>query len=146
MSQEPLAEELVELIFQLSHKPDLEHTQLVTRGEGALLTYLALNHNGATSGELRDALDVGSGRVANALKNLEAKQLVTRTRSATDGRVVRVYLTPRGQELILERYHRLLSRMEGLIQALGEEDSRELLRLTRRIIALSAGRHHPSAS
>ena len=146
MSQESLSEELVQMIIQLSHKPDLEHTQLVTRGEGALLAYLALDHNGATSGELRGALEVGSGRVANALKNLETKQLITRTRSATDGRVVRVYLTPLGKDLILARYHRLLSRMEELVQLLGEEDSRELLRLTRKIIALSAGRHHPSAS
>lgn len=134
MDQRKEAEELLQLLTQLSHHPEMESTEQLARGEGALLKYLAMRHNGATAGELRDFLTVGSGRVANALKNLEAKGLIVRTPSDSDGRVVQVYLTQAGRDYILDRYNRLVNWTIRLMQELGEEDSREALRLFRKLL------------
>lgn len=134
MDRQSQAEELIQLLIQLAHHLEHENAEQVTRGEGALLTYLALRHNGATAGELRNALDVGSGRIANALKSLEAKGLIVRTPSTTDGRVVQVFLTPRGREHILERYHLLIQRTNRLLEELGEEDSVNFLYLIKKLL------------
>lgn len=134
MDQKRDAEELLHVLTLLTHHPELESPEQLARGEGALLRYLALRHDGATAGELRDAMGVGSGRVANALKSLEAKRLITRSPSEEDGRVVLVYLTQAGRAFIMERYRRLLGWTTLLMEELGEEDSREVLRLAHRLL------------
>lgn len=134
MDQKREAEELLQVLTQLTHHPELESPEQLARGEGALLRYLALRHDGATAGELRDAMGVGSGRVANALKSLEAKGLITRSPSEEDGRVVLVYLTQAGRAYIMERYRRLLGWTTMLMEELGEEDSQEVLRLAHRLL------------
>ena len=134
MDQKREAEELLQVLTQLTHHPELESPEQLARGEGALLRYLALRHDGATAGELRDAMGVGSGRVANALTSLAAKALITRSPSEEDGRVVLVYLTQAGRAYIMERYRRLLGWTTMLMEELGEEDSREVLRLAHRLL------------
>lgn len=134
MDQKSEAEELLQVLTKLNHHPELESPEQLARGEGALLRYLALRHDGATAGELRDAMSVGSGRVANALKSLEAKGLITRSPSETDGRVVQVHLTQAGRDYIMERYQRLLRWTTLLMEELGEQDSKEVLRLAHRLL------------
>lgn len=134
MDQKREAEELLQVLTKLTHHPELESPEQLARGEGALLRYLALRHDGATAGELRDAMSVGSGRVANALKSLEAKGLITRSPSETDGRVVQVHLTQAGRDYIMERYQRLLRWTTLLMEELGEQDSKEVLRLAHRLL------------
>ncbi|MCD7753867.1 MAG: winged helix DNA-binding protein [Clostridiales bacterium] len=97
MDAQAQAEELIQLVTQSMHGMAQERAEQVTRGEGAMLRYLATQHDGATAGELREALEVGSGRVSNALKNLEGKGMIMRVSSARDGRVVQVYLTEQGE-------------------------------------------------
>ena len=78
MDQKSEAEELLRALTQLTHHPELEPTEQLARGEGALLWYLAKGHDGATAGAMREVLADGSGRVANVPKSLEAKELITR--------------------------------------------------------------------
>lgn len=137
MDAQAQAEELLQLVTQSMHGMAQERAEQVTRGEGALLRYLATQHDGATAGELREALEAGSGRVSNALKNLEGKGMIMRVSSARDGRVVQVYLTERGRAAITARYQRLLRQVSELLEDVGEKDTAELLRLTRKVIDLS---------
>lgn len=134
MKSQTSAEELIDLLIQLTHIPAHDNAEQVARGEGALLAHLALRHNGASAGELRTALDVGSSRVANALKSLESKGLVTRSNSETDGRVVKVFLTPLGRKYILSRYQLLCQQADRVVEAMGEADTAEFLRLSRKLV------------
>ena len=138
MTRQAEAEELIRLMRELNHLSEHEDTKLTTRGEGALLAHLARQHNGATAGELRQALEVGSSRVANALKHLESQELIRRVPSEEDGRVVQVFLTQKGLDYINERYHRLLHRVNLVLDEMGETDSAEFLRLTRKLIQAMA--------
>lgn len=138
MPRQTEAEELIRLMRELGQLSEHEDTKLTTRGGSALLTHLALGHNGATAGELRQALEVGSSRVANALKHLEAQGLIHRAASEEDGRVVQVFLTQKGRDFITKRYQRLLHRVNLVLDELGEEDSAEYLRLTRKLIQAMA--------
>jgi MarR family transcriptional regulator, organic hydroperoxide resistance regulator len=134
MPTQSSAEELIDLLIQLTHIPAHDNAEQVARGEGALLAHLALRHDGASAGELRTALDVGSSRVANALKNLEAKGLITRENSEEDGRVVQVFLTPLGRQYILSRYQQLRQQAGRVVEAMGEDDTAEFLRLSRKLV------------
>lgn len=134
MKSQTSAEELIDLLIQLTHIPAHDNAEQVARGEGALLAHLALRHNGASAGELRTALDVGSSRVANALKSLESKGLVTRSNSENDGRVVQVFLTPLGRKYILSRYQLLCQQADRVVEAMGETDTAEFLRLSRKLV------------
>lgn len=138
MPRQTEAEELIRLMRELGQLSEHEDTKLTTRGEGALLTPRALGHNGATAGELRQALEVGSSRVANALKHLEAQGLIHRAASEEDGRVVQVFLTQKGRDFITKRYQRLLHRVNLVLDEMGAEDSAEYLRLTRKLIQAMA--------
>ena len=73
MPRQTEAEELIRLMRELGQLSEHEDTKLTTRGESALLTHLALGHNGATAGELRQALEVGSSRVNLVLDELGEK-------------------------------------------------------------------------
>lgn len=137
MDQKSEAEELLRALTQLTHHPELEPTEQLARGEGALLWYLAKGHDGATAGALREVLAVGSGRVANVLKSLEAKELITRVPSDADGRVVQVYLTHAGRNYILERHNHLVNWTMRLMEELGEEDSRQTLHMLRKLLQAS---------
>ncbi len=135
MDNQVAAAELVHFMFLHAHQPAIETASQVARGEGALLSYLVLHHDGATPGELREALFVGSGRIANALKHLETKQLIVRKPSEEDRRVVRVFLTPAGQAYIKEKYHRLIGHLTSAFASLNDEDVADLLRVARKLSA-----------
>ena len=76
--------------------------------------------------------------MASALKHLEALGLIHRAASEEDGRVVQVFLTQKGRDFITKRYQRLLHRVNLVLDELGEEDSAEYLRLTRKLIQAMA--------
>ena len=52
--------------------------------------------------------------------------------------MVQVFLTQKGRDFITKRYQRLLHRVNLVLDELGEEDSAEYLRLTRKLIQAMA--------
>ena len=132
-------EQLIQYMAQI-HSPVLNTADRLAHGEGALLIYLAFRHDGATAGELRSWLDVGSGRVANALKSLEGKELIRRVHADRDGRVVAGCITEAGRELSQGRYSRVREELGGLLRELGPADSRELVRITGRLFDIIQNR------
>lgn len=130
-------DELIELIARLLQRPVYKEAIDLSRGEGGILMYLCIDHDGATSGELREQLEVGSGRIANALKDLEAKGLVRRSCSDSDKRKVIVNITDKGRRIMEERHRTLQYRTEALLRQMGEKDTEEFLRLLNRALELS---------
>lgn len=134
MAQQTQAEDLICVLRELHQLSEHEDTKLTTRGESALLTHLALYHDGATAGELRRTLEVGSSRIANALKHLESRQFVRRCPSEKDGRVVQVYITPQGRNYIIDRYQQLLRRVNLVLDELGEAETIQLLQSVHKLL------------
>lgn len=127
----------VSLWGRMMHRPVNYHIEKTYIGEGRILLYLCLKHNGATAGELKKELEVGASRIANALKNLEAKGLVTREISQEDKRQVLVYITEEGKEVLKERNDQLMTNTIQLLRQLGEEDTKEFLRLMEKVLTIS---------
>ena len=83
-------------------------------------------------GELADHTMVTSGAMTKRLDRLAAAGLVSRRRSADDGRVRIVALTPAGRDLIDRAFDDHMANEHRLIAALPKADRRELEEILRR--------------
>ena len=66
----------------------------------ATASYLASASDGVSQQDVANQLSMDKMMVSSVVKTLEARALVTRTRSATDGRAFRMVLTRMGRDLL----------------------------------------------
>lgn len=102
------------------------------RGETAVLMALFRAEGALSPSELGRRTHVSSARVANILRSLEEKGLVTRSHDTTDRRQVAVALTKQGRAEATGIRASRTSAIEDYLRELGEKDSSELLRIARR--------------
>jgi DNA-binding MarR family transcriptional regulator len=67
-------------------------------GQNIILEVL-WQHDGVTPGEIARRLDLATPTVVNAATRMEDAGLVVRERDTADGRLVRLYLTPRARSV-----------------------------------------------
>lgn len=84
-----------------------------------------------TPARLMRASMVTSGAISQRLDRLEARGLVARRPCATDGRVVEVWLTPRGRALVDRALPDHVATMERLLAGLTTEEREQLSSLLR---------------
>jgi len=88
-----------------------------------------------TAASLARDLNTDTGAMTRMLDRLEAKGLLTRTRSATDRRVVELTLTDQGRELTTLIPHHLAAVYNNHLAGFSNEEFIELKQFLRRIIA-----------
>lgn len=131
--------EAIQLINQLQKalRVMVEHMGSCSKGTNAILFYLHGIHDGATSGELKEHFHIGSGGIANALKDLEEKGYIVRKNGENDKRVVSVYITDSGRALAKKSYEDMKDNLKLLLETIGEEDSKALFRILEKAIELN---------
>ena len=77
-------------------------------------------------------LELSTARIAAMLNNLERKGAITRARDKADRRRVVVRLTAQGREEVQTSYDAAVVCLAEVYRRMGEEDTRELLRLSDR--------------
>lgn len=128
-----ISEELYAAVANLGRDREQKIVTASASGEEGLLHYLAYKHGGVYSGVLKDQLGVGSGRMADILRRLEEKELIVRSEDTEDSRRVVVHITELGRERAVSMNQRVLAWYGRLHEYLGEEDSRELIRLLKKL-------------
>ena len=137
MDCEVLAEMLVdqtELLFR--HGPH----KLIgknARGECFVLRCLARSKAPLLPSDLSEQSHASTARIAVVLNTLEKKGLISRAIDPTDRRSILVSLTNVGQEYVAVVRTQLREDMKHLLEELGEQDAREYLRITKRILQIS---------
>ncbi len=116
-------------------RPKLKQSSIdgLTRSEYELLVMLVMNFDGdkkaLTVTEISSLLQITPAGVTHLINPLEETGYIERLQDPNDRRIVRIGLTKKGvqvaEALILEVQEQLI----GLIDYLGEEDSRTLIRL-----------------
>ena len=131
--------EAIQLINQLQKalRVMVEHMGSCSKGTNAILFDLHGIHDGATSGELKEYFHIGSGGIANALKDLEEKGYIVRKNGENDKRVVSVYITDSGRALAKKSYEDMKDNLKLLLETIGEEDSKALFRILEKAIELN---------
>ena len=137
MDCEVLAEMLVdqtELLFR--HGPH----KLIgknARGECFVLRCLERSKDPLLPRDLSEQSHASTARIAVVLNTLEKKGLISRAIDPTDRRRILVSLTNVGQEYVAVVRTQLREDMKHLLEELGEQDAREYLRITKRILQIS---------
>ena len=129
--------ELARELFTLTHPMRLHQggrrEAIDMRGEPTVLVSLSHHPEGMTAGELADAALVSTARMAALVNGLEERGLVTRTKDDRDRRRTVVRITEAGKATIDERFSRRMAHVVAILQELGPEDARELVRITGRL-------------
>ena len=87
--------------------------------------------------DLSEQSHASTARIAVVLNTLEKKGLISRAIDPTDRRRILVSLTNVGQEYVAVVRTQLREDMKHLLEELGEQDAREYLRITKRILQIS---------
>jgi DNA-binding MarR family transcriptional regulator len=86
--------------------------------------------DGLSQGELIQEYEMDPSRVTRTAKSLEADGLIKRERPPEDNRVVRMYLTDEGRELLWSRLPRVNEELRRRVSSvLSDEELRELRRM-----------------
>ena len=137
MDYEKLAAEMVKDLHQLQNlKP---HKQLgeCMQGEHFVIMYIAQQRGSVLPSKISKIMGISSARIAAALNSLERKGLVTRQIDPNDRRRILVDLTPAGQAKAAAKTQLLRERTTLMLTLLGEDDAKDLVRLIKRLVALT---------
>lgn len=128
MSYENLKDKTYQLFHSLQHEEVPSQFGETTAGEKGILHLLHKSYPAAiSSGDLSSMLHVCTGRIGNALKSLEKKNLIRRDKDKKDKRKVLVSLTDYGYQKIDTQLKQVNDFFDELIKRYGEERFSKLL-------------------
>ena len=137
MTHYDAAWELVESMKTIFLGP-IKNAEELLKGEVPVLCHIGEKEQ-ITPTELAHKFSLTTARIATILNRLEDKQLIVREHDNKDRRKVYIHLTEAGQKLAAEKIDELHKNLDNLLQALGEEDAKEYLRLTKRVAEYMKG-------
>lgn len=138
MYPENLSEELFELLKSVYYESQISDLTEFFQGELKLLNFLdTCGCESVTPSDISRRIGMSSARLAAALKNAEKKSFIMRAQNDNDKRSVSVTITPNGREYVKGKRNSLNSSFESYMSRLGEKDSREFVRIVKRLIDIS---------
>lgn len=130
---EDLARQYCEMQFLRARKKRSFAEPVSNAGETAVLFYLFHEGDRVLVGEVSRELALTVARVTNILNSLEKHGYIVRERDREDKRKVYISLTEEGNAYIRRRQEEGVEQYRRLFERLGEADSREYLRIQKRI-------------
>lgn len=138
MEMQRLTEQLLLTVTSLNRSCIPRSVQEHLKGENFLLSYLNEQGGRSTPSALRMVLGVSAPRTAAMLRALEEKGMLHRCADSHDRRRVVVQLTETGRASTEQMHTDLHAHVQRVLEQLGEQDSRELIRLLDRITEIEA--------
>lgn len=136
MQFDDLTEEFLETISLMMSQSKRQTTKMHC-GEMGILCYLGQHDDEVTPGRLQKKLNVGSGRIANALGSLETKGLIIRRNATDDKRKTYISLTDAGRAILDDQWKNYVNHNKTVLTMMGEEEAREYVRLLKLFVMLS---------
>lgn len=135
MTEENLGESLYNLLAELVNRKQNRKVLDSIRGEYGVLRYLTYVKDKVSAGVLTDQLHVVPGRMTDILNSLENKGMVERCEDEEDRRRVLVCVTGQGRDQAHRLREEISKEYQGMFQILGSEDTQELIRLLKIVLA-----------
>ena len=136
MDYEILAENLLDLRAKMPRIKMERRMDEHMRGEIFALDFLASCDTEVHPKDISRALSLTSARIAAILNSLEKQGCLIRTPDPDDSRQLIVCLTDAGRELVAERRKALLKRTASMLEALGEEDAQNYVRIQKKLVMM----------
>lgn len=138
--EENLGEELYNLLAELLNRKINRTVMDSIRGEYGVLRYLMYVEDRVSAGVLTEQLHVVPGRMTDILNSLESKGFIVRHRDEEDKRRVNVCITEGGRAEAQEKRNQISKEYQGMFRILGKEDTEELIRLLKIVLAYPGDR------
>jgi MarR family transcriptional regulator, organic hydroperoxide resistance regulator len=101
-------------------------------GQSFCLRFLSAN-DGLSQRDLAEGLHIAAPTASKMLRTMQEAGLVDRRPDATDHRLTRVFITPKGRTMEMQLHEVAAAYANETIATLPEEDRRELVRLLREL-------------
>lgn len=137
MDNNHLVTDLMESFESFQNERVLNRLKLNYKGENVILYLLTELGGKSTPGKLCERVDFTAARLSAIIKSLESKGYVERIRNENDKRSTIVALTPTGAEHFRLLKTDIIRNSLTIIEKLGEEDVRELLRIINRLSVIA---------
>lgn len=134
---ERLAQELFARMQKQMPPPPNEHVSAVMRGEMAVIRRLSDEAEPISAGDISRDLHMSTPRIAAVLNSLQKKELIRRSADLADRRRVLVSLTERGKQAHEEKKNHIVENLHRLLEAMGETDAQEFVRLVGKAMDLT---------
>lgn len=102
-------------------------------GEIFAIFYILYQKEDVRPTKIAKEMEISSARVAAMLNSLEKKKLISRKRSDIDKRKINIELTKSGTDLAQKTKEDVLHQVSSMLEFLGEEDAKELVRIMSRL-------------
>lgn len=135
MLEESLSEELYNLLAELLNRKINRTVMDSIRGEYGVLRYLMYVQDHVSAGVLTEQLHVVPGRMTDILNSLESKHFIRRYKDEEDKRKVNVCITDQGKREAKQKKEYIGKTYRGMFELLGKEDTEELIRLLKIVLA-----------
>lgn len=120
-------------IYIVKYQQKIKYHQKIKKSEFVLLSAMiemaGQNQYGIKASDLSNKLRITPAAVTHMLNSLEKDRYIERISDSCDRRIVLVKATEKAREIINEMHDSFLKKFEGLTNFLGENDTRELVRL-----------------
>ncbi len=135
MDKKELRAKLMQELWRMNKMNLMVSLREFVEGETAALWFM---HSGTaqevTPSQISEGLCVSRARTANILRSLRKKGYVAMEISSDDRRKMLVSLTKEGERFLAEKYDFLSRYFDLYVEALGEEDIKELIRLLQKTV------------
>lgn len=122
MSEFLMLHKIVSVVYHGCNNSTIRSTSSINFGD-----------DGVTVSELSSLMNQTPSSVSQIIKSLEKKQLIVRTASQTDRRIVYVNLSEHGREALCDAEKLLLSKLDEIAHVFGEENSNQLITLLEKL-------------
>ena len=136
MDYEKLAEDLLDLRAKMPRIKMERRMDEHMRGEIFALDFLASSETEVHPKDISRTLSLTSARIAAILNSLEKQGYLTRNPDPSDSRQLIIRLTEAGREVALEHRGDMIKRMAFMLEALGEEDAKNYVRIQKKLVTI----------
>lgn len=107
----------------------------ISQGENFVLKILLKSEGPVSPTYLSETMNTTKGRISTILKTLEKKGKIEREIDKENRRNILVNITDVGKEHIMLELKSMYNMMVGAFKSLGEEETKEILRLMQKLIS-----------
>ncbi|SFR68100.1 MarR family winged helix-turn-helix transcriptional regulator [Anaeromicropila populeti] len=133
MDYKALAQEYMEVMYQMRRQNTQKHINESLHGESFVLFYISKHDGHVIPSDISNEMGITSARIAATLNSLERKGLISRRIDIEDRRRILIDLTDEGRVQADKQYEMIMNMTTNLLHYLGEEDSVNFIRIMKKL-------------
>ena len=136
MNKQEMVKEMNQMHVEHANSLSKLSKMLDSSGENGVLLWLRENGDEVFAVDIIEHFGLTPGRVANIVKKLQERGYIERHQNFQDMRKVHITLTESGRSHAEDLYNQLGTKHMQIVDALGEEDAEQIIRIMNKVISI----------